>query len=246
MNNEYLNSEKFKKELTYANTHGIVNIFVLNERIDELTNNYLGLNNNFGVIYLVINDQNQRNEMLKRFQSLCLRHLLIRYDYFGLKSYSYDIRLMEVKKLKKYKFFSYQYEDYDEFICISPDELLLRHSENSLNDSLKFGLIIMNITNRQVIGKIEQDDEFFFSWIENLEQILIVRKRFYHEIPTGLLFDKNGNLIREFKFHFKWKDLIYSVTYDRQGRSLYLLCNLISNHTCSTILKYDEDMNFLT
>ncbi len=110
MNNEYLNSEKFKKELTYANTHGIVNIFVLIERIDELTNNYLGLNNNFGVIYLEINDQNQRNEMLKRFQSLCLRHLLIRYDYFGLKSYSFH------KKLKKYKFFSYQYEDYDELL----------------------------------------------------------------------------------------------------------------------------------
>ena len=116
MNNEYLNSEKFKKELTYANTHGIVHIFVLIERINELTNNYLGLNNNFGVKYPEINDQNQRNEMLKRFQSLCLRHLLIRYDYFGLKSYSYDIRLMEVKKLKKYKFFSYQYEDYDELL----------------------------------------------------------------------------------------------------------------------------------
>jgi hypothetical protein len=44
---------------------------------------------------------------------------------------------------------------------------------------------------------------------------------------------------------FHLLDLIYSVSYDRQGRSLYLLCNLISNHTCSTILKYDEDMNFL-
>ena len=162
LNNEYLNSEKFKKELTNANTHGIVNIFVLIERINELTNNYLRLNNNFGVIYLEIKDQNQRNEMLKRFQSLFQRHLLIQYEYFGLKSYSYDIRLMEVKKLKKYKFFSYQYEDYDEFICLSPDELLLRHSENSLNDSSKFGLIIMNITNRKVIGKIEQDDEFSF------------------------------------------------------------------------------------
>jgi hypothetical protein len=43
----------------------------------------------------------------------------------------------------------------------------------------------------------------FLSWIENLEQILIVRKRFYNEIPTGSLFDKNGKLIREFKFHFK-------------------------------------------
>jgi hypothetical protein len=43
--------------------------------------------------------------MLKRFQSLFQRHLLIQYEYFGLKSYSYDIRLMEVKKLKKYYFF---------------------------------------------------------------------------------------------------------------------------------------------
>ncbi len=95
LNNEYLNTEKFKKELTNANTHGIVNIFVLIERINELTNNYLGLNNNFGVIYLEIKDQNQRNEMLKRFQSLLQRHLLIQYEYFGLKSYSYDKRLME-------------------------------------------------------------------------------------------------------------------------------------------------------
>jgi hypothetical protein len=246
LNNEYLNSEKFKKELNYANTHGIVHIFVLLEKINESTNYYLGLSNNFGVINLAINDPNQRIEILKRFQSLFLRHLLIQNDYFGLKLDSYDIRLMEVKKLKKYKFFSYQYEDYDESICISPDELLLRHSENSLNDSLKFGLIIMNITNRQVIGKIEQDNEFFFSWIENLEQILIIRKRFYHEIPTGSLYHKNGKLIREFIFHFKWKDLVYSVTYDRHGCSLYLLCNFISNHTCSTILKYDENMNFLT
>jgi len=67
---------------------------------------------------------------------------------------------MEVKKLKKYKFFSYQYEDYDEFICISPDELLLRHSENSLNDSSKYGLIIMNITNRKVIGKLNKTMNF--------------------------------------------------------------------------------------
>ncbi len=63
LNNEYLNTEKFKKELTNSNTHGKVNIFVLIERINELTNNYLRLNNNFGVIYLEIKDQNQRNEM---------------------------------------------------------------------------------------------------------------------------------------------------------------------------------------
>jgi hypothetical protein len=116
LNNEYLNSEKFKKELNYANTHGIVHIFVLLEKINESTNYYLGLSNNFGVINLAINDPNQRIEILKRFQSLFLRHLLIQNDYFGLKLDSYDIRLMEVKKLKKYKFFSYQYEDYDELL----------------------------------------------------------------------------------------------------------------------------------
>ena len=241
LNNEYLNSKKFKKEWNLTKTLGKVHIFVIIDTIN--VNNYVDLGNSFGVIDLTINES--QSEMLKRFQSFFLRHLLIEKDYFGLSLDSYNIRLMSVKKiesdLKKTKFRSSD-EEFKEFRFISPDELILTYCDDS-----KFVLVLMNTINTSIIGKIEREDDFFYTWIENLEQIFVVKTRFYHETPSGFFYDKKGELLKIRNFKFGWKDLIYSVTYDLHGHFIYLLCNFIcSEHNGITILKYDQYLNLVS
>ena len=265
VNNEYLNSARFKEEFKLTKILGKNHLFII---IGEVRENKFFDFNNLGVINLNVS----REESLKRFQKFFLRFLLIEKIYFNQNIESYDLRLAYTRNFKKYITeissaenqqlcdgskndtclnrlqFIRKYSSDTEYLLssyefISSDEIILVYcKEDQLNYSESSKLLkIINILNGNVIGNIKVAENFFHAWIKHLEQVFIVYTNFYHETPWASLYSKSGKLLRKFEFDFTWKDLIFSVAYDHKGHNLYLNCHFLRSHYGLKILRFNEN-----
>ena len=197
MNNEFLDSPRFRKELEYAN---FLKKIIIPVTIGNVKNqNFIDLNE-FKVIKLVEPICSSANATYLKCLNKLINHAAIMIEPLDLLPYL-DLIQIETNGLcenllKKIRFIS--------------NEELLEEINGNLN--------ILNIENVEIVAKLNMKPGgiFKYCWIDHLEQVFVLQCCSNNK-SCAFLYDKTGNVCLSKNLNFDLRHLV-SINYDNRSR----------------------------